>query len=160
MAKKKVPGKPFEPGPDSRRDKGFTMQPATPETKPLRKFSRTELTGVLLELMITEDREVEEIAKGYGRTSLEKMVASIIVHAWQTGDNSRLEGLFNRVIGKVGEHFTVKDERESADVQAYLAMTLEQRRIRVRELVEICEYKRKRELEIQAIGRGEIEQPK
>lgn len=85
-------------------------------------------------LYATEPAALKEIASGSDEniTNLERVVASILLKAIETGDFTRLNALLDRSIGKVKEHVELEGELTSnvvtlnpAEKVALLQKTLE-----------------------------------
>lgn len=84
-------------------------RPSLPEdVRRARKFNVTECTRVISKFFNMTLEEVEVISKTPETPMLERTLAKLFVEAEKTGDQSKLEFLFNRSIGKVTDKLNVK----------------------------------------------------
>jgi hypothetical protein len=102
---KKTGGRDFQKG-----NKANPLGPAAhcPETKAMRKLTRTDL--VLMGSMLTSMplREARLVAKNESNTTLRTVCANAIVRANDEGDFALFDRLLDRVIGKVKEEVDVR----------------------------------------------------
>ncbi len=83
---------------------GGPGRPPVPiELKEARKLNQVELELIMNKLMGLNVKELEDIKSASDTTAIVAMIASIMIVALKTGDQTRLDFLLNRLIGKVKE---------------------------------------------------------
>ena len=96
MAKgKKTGGKDFKPG------HGIGRPRVPDEIKKAIGLTKAEAATKLVELMKLNLTELETLIRDRSKSALELWIARIIALGIKTGDHSRLNFMFDRIIGKV-----------------------------------------------------------
>jgi hypothetical protein len=90
-------------------------RPKVPEDlKRARAFTKIEVSKILARHLDKSRRELNLLIQDPDTPALEAFVASLMVQGIRTGDERRLNFLFDRIIGKV------KDEVEVAQVSPFI----------------------------------------
>lgn len=107
MAKgKKTGGRDFVPG-KSGNPKGLPPIPA--DVKEARKLNQIEFERIVNKFLYMTREEVSKYAQAPGTPTLELLIASILSKAVTQGDQSRLNFVLDRLIGKVADRVAGHD---------------------------------------------------
>lgn len=96
---RKTGGRDFKPG--HTFSKGRPLIP--PDLKEVRTLKKDEAERLIVMLMSHTVEELREIQKDPKTPAMHVVIANIIIAASLSGDNQRMEFLFNRTIGRVLE---------------------------------------------------------
>lgn len=102
--------RPFKPG---QRANPKGRPPTPPEVREVRKLNKHDVElSLTSHLRMTRD-QIADVIEDPNAKMLDVLVASIIAKAVQTGDQQRLDFIFNRTIGKVSDQIEISDNRMS-----------------------------------------------
>ena len=98
--KQEGPGKPFEAG-KSGNPQG--RPPTSPDVVKARKLNAVEVSRIISEMLYKTQDEIAAIRNDPASSSIQVLIAAIMIKGVSFGDYASLDFIFNRSIGKVTE---------------------------------------------------------
>ena len=110
-----------------------------PDILEARKVNQAEFERILNKYLYTSRAELKKIIETPGTPMIEVVVASILAQAALKGDQTRLEFVLSRLLGKVKERVEVSGLNGGPIDATITAMTLDQRRMQIEKLRQLRE---------------------